>query len=59
MPKVLQVPSAAAATAYLAANSEIGCCFYLTPYTYTDLDGNVHTGEENQGYTPTRVYVTR
>jgi hypothetical protein len=59
MLKIVQVVNAAAATAYLAANTNIDKCFYLTPYTYTDLLGRVHTGEENQGYPPTRVYVER
>jgi hypothetical protein len=57
--KVFQVQDAATAAAYLAANADIGCCYYYIPFTYTDLDGRVHVGEENQGYPCTRVYVTR
>jgi hypothetical protein len=58
MPKIVQVPNAAAATAYLAANPNIGKCFYLVPYQVT-VDGKSQRGWENQGYPNTRVYVSR
>jgi hypothetical protein len=59
MNRVVQVVNAAAATAYLAANEDIDLCSYLIPYTYEDLSERIHTGGENQGYPPTRVYVQR
>jgi hypothetical protein len=59
MYKVVQVQNAASAQAYLNANPNIDCCFYYVPFKYTDKDGRVHLGEENQGYPCTRVYVKR
>jgi hypothetical protein len=58
MQKVIQVTSAAAATAYLAANTDILSCYYLLPFHAT-VDGKEHYGWENQGYPPERVYVHR
>jgi hypothetical protein len=56
--KVVRVPDASAATAYLTANPDIDVCYYLQPYEVT-VDGKTHIGWENQGYPNTRVYVTR
>jgi hypothetical protein len=59
MSNVVRVMNADAAATYIAANPAIDCCVYLEPFVYTDLDGRVHKGEENQGYPCKRVYVHR
>jgi hypothetical protein len=52
---IVQVTSAAAAQAYLAANTDIIYCWYLRPLT---TDGKPN-GFENSGSMPEKVYVTR
>jgi hypothetical protein len=48
--KVLQVPGAGLAQAYLTANTNLNAVYYLQ---------NSDQGYENTGSNPARVYVTR